>query len=86
MPVQEVLPTVGAFSDVIESLLASGKSIHSKADLGDVDAQLATLFPNVDTPESRKKIQWPVVEKACRDTYNRLVVSNISNRLWKQAI
>ena len=83
------VPAVGAFNAVLWQILRNGKSIQqhkiaeppmSKADLGDIDSQITNLFPAVDTLSSKKKLQWPVIETACRETYNDLVVSSNSKQ------
>lgn len=76
------VPSVAAVTGILRQILSVKRgTIQSKADLDDADTQIARLFPTVNGTESRKKLQWPVVETACRNIYNRLVVSREWTRL-----
>lgn len=79
------VPAVGVFGGVLQQMLERGRSIEqqsiaeppmTKENIGELWAQFDTIFPSVDTLESRKRAQWPIIETACRDRYNRLLVSS----------
>ena len=81
----EQIPPVAAFATLLSDLLARAEQVKpsasiepalSRADFGDLSAQLSDVFaafPHLDDEDKSRK--FAVIEIAVRDLFGRLVVS-----------